>query len=594
MNRLFPRKRADTPGDSVQWRRLIGYLRPYRGRLVLAVISKLIAAAMFLALPVTIQQIVDSALADENEALLNRVTLALLGVFLVLAVVSVIGNYLISFIGERVVMDLRRELYAHLQALSLRFFVQRRVGELVSRMASDVTQMRALLTNNLVRFIRQALTLVGGLVVMVVLNWRLAAFILLTTPLLALLGVFVASISRRSSTRAQDEMAGATVVAEEVLQNIREVKSFVREDYEITRYNSAIESAFRAVMRVIQMRSLVGPAIDFIVAANVVLILWYGGREVLAGRLSGGELVSFLIYMGVIGQSVSELGGLFTSYQETLGATQRVFEILDTQPDLQDAPDAIPLARVAGRITFEDVIFAYDYEHVVLQDINLDIAPGEIVALVGPSGAGKSTMFNLIPRFYDVTGGAVSVDGIDVRQVTQASLRAQIGIVPQETLLFGGTIRENIRYGRLDAAGDELIAAAQAANAHAFITALPDGYDTIVGERGTRLSGGQRQRVAIARAILKDPRILLLDEATSSLDNESEILVQEALERLMQDRTTVIIAHRLSTIRVAHRIAVLEGGRMVELGAHDDLMARGGLYARLYEMQFREQDLLAE
>jgi subfamily B ATP-binding cassette protein MsbA len=284
---------------------------------------------------------------------------------------------------------------------------------------------------------------------------------------------------------------------------------------------------------------------------------------------------------------------VYSSFQEAMGATKRVFEILDTKPDVTDTPDAKPLAQVEGRVTFHDVSFSYDERQEVLHNINLDIAPGEIIALVGPSGAGKSTIFNLIPRFYDPTSGSVTIDGTDLRTVTQASLRQQIGIVPQETLLFGGTIRENIRYGRLDASEEELIAAAKAANAHDFITELPDGYETLVGERGIRLSGGQRQRVAIARAILKDPLVLLLDEATSSLDSESEHEVQEALARLMLNRTTVIIAHRLSTVRVAHRIAVLDRGSIIELGRHDELMARDGMYAKLYSMQFRE-DILEE
>jgi subfamily B ATP-binding cassette protein MsbA len=341
------------------------------------------------------------------------------------------------------------------------------------------------------------------------------------------------------------------------------------------------------------VRSVVSPTVNFLFLANIALIVWFGGHEVVAGRLSRGELVAFLVYVGIIGEMVSDLGWVYSQFQETMGATQRVFQILSTTPDVQDQPGAVELENADGRITFDNVSFTYDDRQPVLNNVSLDIAPGEILALVGPSGAGKSTIFNLIPRFYDVTGGAIRVDGIDVRAVTQASLRAQIGIVPQETLLFGGTIRENILFGRLDASEAEMIDAAKAANAHDFIVSLPDGYETLVGERGIRLSGGQRQRVAIARAILKNPRILLLDEATSSLDNESEKLVQEALERLMQGRTTVIIAHRLSTVRVAHRLAVLSGGQIEELGTHDDLMARGGLYARLYEMQFRAEDLLA-
>src|SRR5690606_17000104 len=363
--------------------------------------------------------------------------------------------------------------------------------------------------------------------------------------------------------------------------------------YEIERYDNAMRRAFRAILRQLRLRAVFGPLIAFLGFGGLSLILWFGGREVLENRLSSGELISFLVYGLTVAGSLGGLVGVYSSFQEALGATKRVFEILDTQPDVTDAPDAKTLGTVEGRITFHDVSFSYDERQEVLHHINLDIAPGEIIALVGPSGAGKSTIFNLIPRFYDPTSGSITIDGVDLRSVTQASLRQQIGIVPQETLLFGGTIRENIRYGRLDATEDEIIAAAKAANAHDFIVSLPDGYETLVGERGIRLSGGQRQRIAIARAILKDPRVLLLDEATSSLDSESEHEVQEALARLMQNRTTVIIAHRLSTVRVAHRIAVLDSGNIIELGSHEELMAKNGLYAKLYEMQFRE-DVLEE
>jgi subfamily B ATP-binding cassette protein MsbA len=397
---------------------------------------------------------------------------------------------------------------------------------------------------------------------------------------------------RRINTEISDDMAAALNVANEAMQNVREVKSFVREPYEIARYENAVGRAFRASLRLLRIRAVFGPLVGFFGFGGLALVLWFGGREVLDGRLTGGQLISFLVYGISVAASMGSLIGLYTSLQEALGATKRVFQLLDTTPDVNDSHNALELPRLEGRITFEEVAFSYDERQEVLHRIDLEIAPGEIVALVGPSGAGKSTLFNLIPRFYDPSEGVVRIDGHDVRGVTQASLRDQIGIVPQEVLLFGGTIRENIRYGRLDATEVEIIAAAQAANAHEFILSLPDQYETLVGERGIRLSGGQRQRVSIARAILKDPRILLLDEATSSLDSESEHLVQEALARLMTARTTVIIAHRLSTTRIAHRVVVLDQGWMVEVGSHDELMAKDGLYAKLYGMQFRE-DLAA-
>jgi subfamily B ATP-binding cassette protein MsbA len=364
------------------------------------------------------------------------------------------------------------------------------------------------------------------------------------------------------------------------------VKSFVREEFEIQRYHESMDRTFDAAMRLTRLRAAFGPLIFSIMLTAIVGVLWFGGREVIAGRLTAGGLTSFLFYLVFIAGSFGAFTGLYSQLQEAIGATRRIFEILDSAPEVQDKPGAEVLGTVAGRITFENVSFKYDVRADVLEDVSLNIPPGEVLALVGPSGAGKSTLASLIPRFYDPTEGRILIDGRDLRDVTQRSLREHIAVVPQETILFGGTVRENILYGRLDASEDELIAAAQAANAHDFITALPDGYESIVGERGVKLSGGQRQRISIARALLKNPRILLLDEATSSLDSESEGQVQQALERLMQGRTTVIIAHRLSTVQIADRVAVLDRGHLVEIGTPEALLKSDGLYARLHRMQF--------
>jgi len=580
-----------TPGEI---RRLLRYLRPYGGALVVATVGLVAGSALGLVFPWIMQTLVDAVLTQGNLAELNRITLLLLLTFFIRSIFYFFQNYALAYVGERIVVDLRRETYTHLHTLSLRFFSDRRVGELVSRLSSDVTLVRTALTNNLTTVLGQAITFSGSLALMLVLNGRLTLFILVLAPLLVAAGVVFGAALRRLSTTVQDQLADGTAMAEEALSGVRVVKAFTREPYEAQRYAGQMEQAFAATMRLTRVRSAFGPLLTFLGFGALAGILWFGGREVLAQRLSGGALIAFLVYGINIAAALGSFSSLYGQLQEALGASRRIFEMLDEVPEVRDRPGAQPLAATAGRVRFDHVSFAYaaapgaEAPAAVLHDIDLEIQPGEALALVGPSGAGKSTLFNLIPRFYDPTAGAVLVDGHDLRVLTLASLRAQIGIVPQETQLFSGTVRENLRYGLLDATEAQLTTAARAANADEFITRLPQGYDTLVGERGVKLSGGQRQRVAIARALLKDPRLLLLDEATSSLDSESEGLVQEALERLMAGRTTVMIAHRLSTIQRADRIAVLDAGRLIELGTHAELLTVGGVYARLYRLQFRD------
>ena len=575
---------------SVNWSRLFGYLKPYKGKMTLAILALLVSSGFGLAFPLVIVRLLNSVTQAKSFAPLNNLAFLLVGIFLLQAIFSFVQSYLLAYIGEHIVYDLRTSLYDHLQQLSLDFYSNRRVGDIISQLSSDVTQMRTMLTSNLTTLLSSIVTLVGAIVIVLTLNARLTLFILALVPAVLLVAFLFGSRIQKGSTRIQDQLADSTIVAEEGLQGIRVVKSFGRETYEAQRYDTAMEKTFQASLQMAVYNSAFGSVMMFLGFGSIAAVMWYGGREVIAGRLTLAMITGFLMYFITIAGSLGGLANLYGQLRAAMGGVQRVFEILDTKASVHDAPNAIALPISKGKINFQNVSFSYEDNSPVIQGVSLDVQPGEILALVGPSGAGKSTIFNLIPRFYDPTDGLIQIDGYDLRSITQESLREQMAIVPQESLLFGGTIRENILYGRLDADEAEMIEAAKAANAHEFIMEFPKQYETTVGERGTKLSGGQRQRIAIARAILKNPRILLLDEATSSLDNESEGLVQEALNRLMQNRTTIIIAHRLSTIKIADRIAVLDGGRVIELGTHQELMERNGMYARLYSMQFRDPE----
>lgn len=587
-------KRRGLP-DVRQLRRLFGFVQPYRWQLAVGVGAVMVASGLTLALPVLSRDLFNQAFAARDQLItganLNRITLILIAIFVTQAIFNFVRVYYLSLVGEGVVADLRKALYRHLLGLSVRFFETRKVGEITSRLTSDIATVQNAVSQAIAQFVSQLIQFVGGAIILVVLNGRLTAVMMLVLPAVVLAGIYFGRGLRRLSTRFQDSVAAANASAEEAIVGIRVVKSFTAEDLERDRYAEQIDTSYRLARRRALLRGLFLPSIILATFVGISLVLWVGSRQVVAGNLLPGDLVSFLFLTIIIAGSMGTFAGLYGLLQEAIGASKRIFELLDMGSDLPEPERPQPLSATQGRVAFERVSFRYQDrgDEYVLKTLSLEARPGEVVALVGPSGAGKSTLVTLIPRFYDPTEGRILIDGIDLRDVTRRQLRQHIGIVPQETQLFSGTIYENIRYGRPTATTDQVRAAAEAANADTFIRAFPDGYDTLVGERGIKLSGGQRQRVAIARALLKDPKILILDEATSSLDSSSEALVQTALEHLMTGRTTFVIAHRLSTVRGADRILVLDAGSIVEQGSHEALLETGGLYAQLYRLQFRDE-----
>ncbi|MDX1933585.1 MAG: ABC transporter ATP-binding protein [Capsulimonadales bacterium] len=575
-------------------RRLLGYLAQYRFPLIGGLVAGTTVASIQGWIMKQISVYIES-LNRGNVGTLAWVCVGVVGLYAVMGVLKYAQNVLLATVAQRVGVRIRRDIYAHLQTLSLAYFHQRRTGALMSALTNDVAKLQnaAMMMKEIVATPLQLVIYLGF---MISISWQMTFFTLLVVPFIAVAIQRLTRRLRRISQTTQERLADVSAVMEETISAPRIVRAFVAEDRELKRFETVSDLAVNSQLKVVRRSGRLGPIVDVIGAAGVSAILFFGGQQVVAQQMNSGSLIAFIGIASLVANAANGMGNLKAGWEEMMGAADRIFsEILDVTPDIRDAPGAKDLPTIQGRIEFDRVEFAYVPGIPVLSGIDLTIEPGQVVALVGETGAGKTTLADLVPRFYDPTGGAVRVDGVDLRTVTVASLRRQIGIVPQDTLLFSGTIRDNIAYGRPEATDAEVAEAARAANIAPFIESLPDGYASRIAERGASVSGGQRQRIAIARALLADPRILILDEATSALDAATEAMVQEALERLMKGRTTLLIAHRLSTIVNADKIVVLKrGGCIAEMGTHAELMARNGVYAALFETQRRSAAIGSE
>ena len=567
--------------------RLMNYIRPYVKHLAFAIVCIVLAAAANLYVPWIIKDMIDKVLMERDMAMLNLIAVGIVVVFFFRGVFYYGQSYLVSFVGQRVVIDIREALFEKFQRMPLAYFDRHQTGEIMSYVTNDVQALQNALVDKLIEFVTEASILIGSIVLMFYLDWKLTLITLITVPLVGQAMNIFGKKLKKSGIVIQERLADINSLLQESISAVRVVKSFVRERHEIARFHRQNELNFQAEMKNVQLTSLLTPTVEFLAAITVTFILWIGGYEVVQGDLTAGALVAFLTYAVNLANPVKRISRIYGTVQRAMAAADRVFDVIDMEETIHDKEGAVPLPEIEGRVAVKDVSFSYEEGAPALSHVSLEASPGQLIAFVGPSGAGKSTIANLIPRFYEVNEGVIEIDGHDVRDVTLDSLREQIGIVPQETMLFSSSVRENIRYGRLDATDEEIEEAARAANAEEFILQLPEGYETKIGERGLNLSGGQRQRIAIARAILKNPRILILDEATSALDTESEKIVQAALDKLMVGRTSFAIAHRLSTIFNADCIYVIDGGHIVEQGTHAELLAAGGLYSTLYNIQFR-------
>lgn len=566
-------------------KRLFHYVRPYWQPLLFTVILLLLETGLSLAPPLFQRAIIDGVLATGDMSQLWKLVAGLVGVYALLQAVSMAEQYVRHVLGARFIFDLRVRLYAHLQRLSLAFFEQTSTGELMSRVTNDVEALENFVTHGVTLTAVDLLRLLGASAILVAMEWRLALVVLIPVPFIALGLRYFNRYARPIYRQARDRLGDINARLEDNLAGIRVTQAFVQEEPELLRFSDASRQYYHQRVRSIRAWSTYFPVLRFLALLGTALVLGFGARMVANGQVTLGTLVAFLAYSTSFYEPLNRLTEIDNILQQAIAAGERIFELMDEVSDIQDAPDAAPLETVAGDVVFDDVHFRYKDGEEVLHDVDFHIAPGEVVALVGPSGAGKTSIARLLSRFYDPVHGRVLVDGHDLRDVQLASLRRHVAVVLQDTFLFNATVRDNLCYGKPDATDAEIIAAATAAYAHEFIEQLPQGYDTEIGERGVKLSGGQKQRLALARAILADPRILILDEATSSVDAEAEYLIQQALDEVMKGRTALVIAHRLSTIRNADKIVALESGRIREIGSHQELLARGGLYSQLYQRQ---------
>ncbi|MGI9265756.1 MAG: ABC transporter transmembrane domain-containing protein [Gammaproteobacteria bacterium] len=587
----IPTDLAERPGkrDPRPLKGLMPYMKPYAGKLALALTALSVAAVATLTLPVAIRYLIDLD-ATSTASDINSYFVFLMGIAVVLALATAMRYYYVTWLGERVVADIRVDVFNRMVVLGPTFYETTKTGEVLSRLTSDTTVLQSVIGSGASVALRNAFILVGGLTMLIVTSPRLTGFMVGVIIVVLLPMILFGRRVRRLSRLSQDRVADSSAIAGEVINAMQIVQAFVREAWEAARFRRAVEDSFATALRRIRARAMLTAVIILFVFGSVVAIMWLGTQSVSTGAVSGGQLGQFVIYAILTAGAFASLSEIWGEIQRAAGAMERIMELLEEKRDVRDADNPVDIGDGGGRVELDRVKFAYPSrpDEAVLDNISFDVAAGETVALVGPSGAGKTTVFSLMLRFYDPAAGSIRLDGTDIANARLDDVRGRIGIVPQETVIFSATAMENIRYGRLEATDEEVIEAAKAAMADEFLAPLPDGYDTHLGERGVRLSGGQRQRIAIARAILKNPPVLLLDEATSALDAESERKVQDALDSLMENRTTLIIAHRLATVVKADRIVVLDSGRVVASGTHEQLLASEGIYARLAALQFGE------